>query len=164
MLSPTASTHSDESQQLVIDEPPMELDSDDSTDEMFEDMTNGASKTVTSNDKNVPIISYAVFSPQPTIPIAEVTSSTPNEQKNANAKPKRVAHTHCFKLSNLMEANSNRLCVSEHIDHCGSIIIQLLLFFFVNFSPDIVACLTILQYAYLHDAQFIVGSRIFTTN
>lgn len=111
MLSPT---YSDGSEQLVIDEPPMEIDSDKS-DEYF---NNSAPNPVSYIDEivqpiNLPQSAKEIVPNRTEIPVAVVAPSTANNEKNTVAKPKRVAHTHCFKLSNLMDAEANRLFVSD---------------------------------------------------
>lgn len=116
MDSPIASTNSDDSQ-LIIDEPPMEIDSDD-TEEYFDSDVHTA-KYIPSKSVSLNVSPKTVTSPRiematqkSEIPVAVVAPSTSNKEKSAIAKPKRVAHTHCFKLTNLMDADSNRLCVS----------------------------------------------------
>lgn len=129
MLSPTLSTNSDESQRLVIDEPSMEIDSDH-VDEYFDSMINGGPKQVPEPVPNVESYAAAITAsgdrlqlptrentPQRNeIPVAVVAPSSANKEKSSTPKPKRVAHTHSFKLSNLMNPNTE-LCVSD----CGNV-------------------------------------------
>lgn len=118
MQSP-ASTHSDDSQ-LVIDEPPMEIDDShsDGTDDLFESITESAAKPipeeVSAPPKTVPLPTREITPQRAEIPVAVVAPSSSNKEKPASSKPgpKRVAHTHCYKLTELIKNDSNSLCVS----------------------------------------------------
>lgn len=116
MQSP-ASTHSDDSQ-LVIDEPSMEIDDSEDTDEFFDSVTGSATKQMPDETsvppKTVPLPTREMTPQRAEIPVAVVAPSSSNKEKPASSKPgpKRVAHTHCYKLTELTKSDSSCLCVS----------------------------------------------------
>lgn len=156
MHSPTPSTNSDESQQLVIDdEPPVEIDSD-GTEEYFDMLTNGGQKTVPKTEEKsvtLPSVPPKEMTPQRSvIPVAVV----------APTNKKRVAHTHSFKLKNLLEEESHELCVSNlpcaaTANASNDSYYNIFLLFLPIFITDFGSTISILQYAHFFDASFDSG-------
>lgn len=108
MISPAASTNSDESHPLIIDEGPMEIESDENELVNFRGTEVSEDKENNFSSAGEPLTNKDV---EREIPVAVVAPSPVNKEKSANAKPKRQAHGHCFKLNTLEDAEVARLCV-----------------------------------------------------